>query len=89
MFKFNNKDSITNSNPKQVLILNFVLTIFIEHLQSFLHLLKGKLKRFIDSIGKEKYWTEPVITLIPSQLAITCSKLTIKTLEQGVKYVQS
>ena len=24
-----------------------------------------------------------------SQLAITCSKLTIETLEQGVKYVQS
>ena len=26
---------------------------------------------------------------IPSHLAITCSKLTIETLEQGVKYVQS
>ena len=25
----------------------------------------------------------------PSQPAITCSKLTIETLEQGVKYVQS
>ena len=25
----------------------------------------------------------------PSQSAITCSKLTIETLEQGVKYVQS
>ena len=28
-------------------------------------------------------------TAIPSQQAITCSKLTIETLEQGVKYVQS
>ena len=27
--------------------------------------------------------------VIKSQLAITCSKLTIETLEQGVKYVQS
>ena len=29
------------------------------------------------------------IILMPSQPAITCSKLTIETLEQGVKYVQS
>ena len=27
--------------------------------------------------------------IIPSQPAIACSKLTIETLEQGVKYVQS
>ena len=27
--------------------------------------------------------------LLPTQLAITYSKLTIETLEQGVKYVQS
>ena len=27
--------------------------------------------------------------LKPTQPAITCSKLTIETLEQGVKYVQS
>ena len=27
--------------------------------------------------------------IILSQLAIACSKLTIETLEQGVKYVQS
>ena len=27
--------------------------------------------------------------LEPTQSAITCSKLTIETLEQGVKYVQS
>ena len=26
---------------------------------------------------------------VPSQKAITCSKLTIETLEQGVQYVQS
>ena len=30
-----------------------------------------------------RYWTGP------SQPAITCSKLTIETLERGVKYVQS
>ena len=28
-------------------------------------------------------------TLVTTQSAITCSKLTIGTLEQGVKYVQS
>ena len=28
-------------------------------------------------------------TLLQTQPAITCSKLTIETLEQGVKYVQS
>ena len=27
--------------------------------------------------------------VVPSQPAIACSKLTIETLEQGVKYVQS
>ena len=27
--------------------------------------------------------------MIPTQLAFTFSKLTIKTLEQGVKYIQS
>ena len=37
----------------------------------------------IDTIGV--YKTNSVI----SQPAITCSKLTIETLEQGVKYVQS
>ena len=30
-----------------------------------------------------------MIYLSHSQLAISCSKLTIETLEQGVKYVQS
>ena len=30
-----------------------------------------------------------VILIIISQPTITCSKLTIETLEQGVKYVQS
>ena len=32
----------------------------------------------------------PISTLLvlPSQPAITCSKLTIETVEQGVKYVQ-
>ena len=30
-----------------------------------------------------------IILIHPSQSAITCSKLTIETLDQGVKYVQS
>ena len=30
-----------------------------------------------------------IASLLPTQPAITCSKLTIKALEQGVKYVQS
>ena len=29
------------------------------------------------------------MALVVTRLAITCSKLTIETLEQGVKYVQS
>ena len=36
----------------------------------------------VDSDAKIHGW-------VASQLAITCSKLTIETLEQGVKYVQS
>ena len=47
-------------------------------------------------ICKEKFGTVEkvkvkLVTKIkkPSQPAITCSKLTIETLEQGVKYVQS
>ena len=30
-----------------------------------------------------------IVMFVLSQSAITCSKLTIETLEQGVKYVQS
>ena len=29
-----------------------------------------------------------ICIIVPSQPAITCSKLTLETLEQGVKYVQ-
>ena len=29
------------------------------------------------------------LIIVPAQPAIACSKLTIETLEQGVKYVQS
>ena len=32
---------------------------------------------------------EKFVKVNPSQPAITCSKLTIETLEQGLKYVQS
>ena len=38
----------------------------------------------LSKLGKGKQEKEDV-----SQLAITCSKLTIQTLKQGVKYVQS
>ena len=41
-----------------------------------------------NSCKDEKYFIE-IINLIDTQPAITCSKLTIETLEQGVKYVQS
>ena len=37
---------------------------------------------FVTNMILQKY-------LAPSQPAFTCSKLTIETLEQGVKYVQS
>ena len=39
----------------------------------------------------QDYWTliYPFEIKPPPQPAITCSKLTIETLEQGVKYVQS
>ena len=37
-----------------------------------------------DSMG-DQFWTID----IPSQSALTCSRLTIETLVQGVKYVQS
>ena len=30
-----------------------------------------------------------LVSTVETQLAIACSKLTIETLEQGVKYVQS
>ena len=36
-----------------------------------------------------KYSKEGSRVFVPSQPAITCSKLTIETLEQGVKYIQS
>ena len=35
------------------------------------------------------FQVEPSKELLSTQPAITCSKLTIETLEQGVKYVQS
>ena len=38
----------------------------------------------------KKTLTEKILaTDVTSQPAITCSKITIETLEQGVKYVQS
>ena len=38
------------------------------------------------SISKKK---KKELAMVHTQLAITCSKLTTETLEQGVKYVQS
>ena len=41
-------------------------------------------------IGRLKTRSSKLRTLLrPSQPAITCSKFTIETLEQGVQYVQS
>ena len=40
------------------------------------------------SFGKNKNFLQKPLN-ISSQLAITCWKLTIETLEQGVKYVQN
>ena len=40
-----------------------------------------------DTISKSKY--NDMFNYMFNQPAITCSKLTIKTLEQGMKYVQS
>ena len=34
-------------------------------------------------------WMKLILQKKPSQLAITCSKLTIETLKQDVEYVQS
>ena len=53
-------------------------------------------KGFLEAFSKE-IWKHTVnilfknhnLSKIPSQPAIACSKLTIETLEQGVKYVQS
>ena len=49
-------------------------------------------KTFFSSC-KRQYWNgwdlSSAKTLIETQPAITCSKLTIETIEQGVKYVQS
>ena len=42
-----------------------------------------------ESYFKMKPWLEDLKFLRPSQSAFTCSKLTIATQEQSVKYVQS
>ena len=56
--------------------------------------LKIKSLNFCNLIPKVVFHFEPtpiyqVVYSMLSQPAITCSKLTIETLEQGVKYVQS
>ena len=55
---------------------------------------QAKLSRFILNFqSKRSFFNLPASTFarpkMPSQPAITCSNLTIETLEQGVKYVQS
>ena len=73
--------------------INIILCIYRKFLllylgemakQSFDRLKRRYLKktRFVQKI--KQIWC-----VDPSQPAITCSKLTIETLEQGVKYVQS
>ena len=53
---------------------------FIWHVDQVIALLKTLLPR--------KYFSDKEITLKPIHSSITCSKLTIETLEQGMKYVQ-
>ena len=50
-----------------------------------------KLEHFPNNpqLGSKWMICKSILTNATSQLAITCSKLTIETLEQGVKYVQS
>ena len=45
----------------------------------------------MQSVEKVQYKTLAIVydTCMATQPAITCSKLTIETLEQGVKYVQN
>ena len=44
---------------------------------------------FYTYIARISNLIDDIISSVPSQPAFTCSKLTIETLEQGVKYVQS
>ena len=44
---------------------------------------------WLSEIKKKNESWNSIEVLLQSQPAITCSKLTIETLEQGVKYVQS
>ena len=49
----------------------------------------GLRRNFWKNSKRLKLSTESTSSLQQTQPAITCSKLTIKTLEQGMKYVQS
>ena len=48
-------------------------------------------KNFFSELRKDQFWDLCYLAsiLMTFQSAFTCSKLTIETLEQGVKYVQS
>ena len=62
----------------------FGMICSVKHLRwSFCYFLKKIHRRcFADVLQGSKYTSET-----PAKPAMTCSKLTIKTLEQGVKYV--
>ena len=59
-------------------MFHVLMRVEVRHLKKYL--------RFILKIPNCGAFT---VLLIQTQPAITCSKLTIETLEQGVKYVQS
>ena len=73
--------------------VNFVNTFcklgilsFIEHLR---WLLLAVVSEYLYRSAFRHCQTSMMILFLPTQFAITCSKLTIETLEQGGKYLQS
>ena len=63
---------------------HFEVVNFLERRNSeWVHFSKIKVRSHKSNVTSNDFW------LMLTQLAITCSKLTIETLEQGVKYDQS
>ena len=71
------------------LILYFYLIIFVCHEINSLLLLETLFIKIYDYLYLNNCYVLPWIYSYATQPAITCSKLTIETIEQGVKYVQS
>ena len=84
-----------STRKEDVEVLKFVtclrILLFLNN-RSIVHFLRkvgGEgVKKLVTFCGCRKCMT-PYQEKASSQLAITCSKLIIETLEQGVKYVQS